>query len=127
MYIGDDIPQLHELIRHIVPVYASVWKDLGLELKIPDYALNTIAMDHAYHPSSSTECCKVMLQKWIRMSSRPTWATLQEALEHLPDPQHDDCKSKLHVFIVFAYTVGLKLFKNYQNALNTYPTSSSEI
>ncbi|XP_065907052.1 NACHT, LRR and PYD domains-containing protein 12-like isoform X2 [Dysidea avara] len=88
-----DVPQLCELNRHIVPVYASVWKDLGLELEIPMYTLNAIAVDHVNHPSWSTECCKVMLQKWIRMSPRPTWARLQEALEHLSDSLHDSCKT----------------------------------
>ncbi|XP_065902698.1 uncharacterized protein [Dysidea avara] len=90
---GNDVPQLRELYRHIVPVYASVWKDLGLELEIPMYTLNAIAVDHASHPSSSTECCKAMLQKWIRMSPRPTWARLEEALGHLPEPLHPGCKS----------------------------------
>ena len=92
--LGNDVPQLRELYRHIVPVYASVWKDLGLELEIPMYTLNAIAVDHASHPSSSTECCKAMLQKWIRMSPRPTWARLEEALGHLPEPLHPGCKSK---------------------------------
>ena len=70
-----------ELHRTIVPVFATRWKHLGIQLKIPENKLDIIK---ANNPSSVTDCCTEMLRKWLQMSAKCTWTELQVAIDHLP-------------------------------------------
>ena len=88
------MPELSELHRDIVPKYAARWKDLGVELKLPVYHLNTIAVDNANHPSHSERCCKAMLQKWMEITPKPTSTILQKAIDHLSLSREGSSKSK---------------------------------
>ena len=86
---GDRNPELSEIHRNIVPVYAARWKDLGVQLKIPIHHLNTIAIDNVHHPSYSQQCCKAMLQKWMESTPNPTWDELQKAIDYLSNLSQD--------------------------------------
>ena len=77
------MPELSELHREIVPKCAARWRDLGIELKIPQHHLNTIAVDNTNHPSYSEQCCKAVLQKWMEITPKPTYTTLQKAFDCL--------------------------------------------
>ena len=87
--IGDKTVDLAELHRSIVPLYATRWKDLGIELRIPMHHINIIAADHAHHPSFSEECCKAVFHKWMEISPKHTWSILQKAINSLPSSSHD--------------------------------------
>ena len=75
------MPELSELHREIVPKCAARWRDLGIELKIPVHHLNTIAVDNTHHPSYSEQCCKAVLQKWMEITPKPAYSTLQKAVD----------------------------------------------
>ena len=87
--LGSEKLEVSELHRHIVPKYAARWKDLGVQLKIPEHHLNTIAVNNTNHPSYCQECCKMMLQKWIEITPNATWSMLQKAIGCLSDSSHD--------------------------------------
>ena len=82
---GSGKPEISELHKHIVPKYAARWRDLGVQLKIPEHHLNTIAVDNTNHPFYSEQCCKGMLQKWMEITLNPTWIMLQMAIGCLSD------------------------------------------
>ena len=75
-----------------MPRYAARWKDLGVQLNIPIHDLDIIAVNNTNHPSYSEQCCKAMLQKWMEMTTKPSWDILQKALDHLPNSSHDKSK-----------------------------------
>ena len=82
---GSEKPEVSELHKHIVPKYAARWRDLGVQLKIPEHHLNTIAVNNANHPSYCEQCCKAMLQKWLKITPNATWSMLHMAIDCLSD------------------------------------------
>ena len=86
---GSGKPEVSELHRNIVPKYAARWRDLGVQLKIPEYHLEAIAVNNTNHPSYSEQCCKAMLQKWMEITPDATWSILQMAIDCLSDSSHN--------------------------------------
>ena len=80
-------PEVSELHRHIE--YAAKWRDLGVQLKIPEHHLNTIAVNNTNHPFYNEQCCKAMLQKWMEITPDATWSILQLATNCLSDSSHN--------------------------------------
>lgn len=67
-----------------MPKVAARWKDLGQELKIPDYHLNTIEANNVHYSSHCEKCCQDMFRKWIQSTVSPSWDILQNAIDSLP-------------------------------------------
>ena len=65
-----------------------------MQLKIPQYHLEAIAVDKINHPSYSAECCKAMLQKWMEITPAVNWFMLQTAIESLL-VDHISCKGEI--------------------------------
>ena len=82
-------PKISELHSRIVPKYAARWRDLGVQLKVPEYHLNTIAVNNTNHPSYCQECCKALLQKWMEITPNATWSMLYMAINCLSDSSHN--------------------------------------
>ena len=89
MYLGNGKPEVKELHTQIVPKCAAKWRDFGVQLKIPEHHLNTIAVDNINHPSYSEQCCKAVLRKWMEITPNPTWRMLQMAVNCLSDSSYD--------------------------------------
>ena len=89
LFSGSGKPEVSELHRHIVPKYAARWRDLGVQLKIPDHDLDTIAANNANHNSYCQDCCKAMLKKWMELTPNATWSLLQMAIDRLSDLFHN--------------------------------------
>ena len=85
---GSEKPEVSELHSRIVPKYAARWRDLGVQLKIPEHHLNTIAVNNTNHPSYCEQCCKAMLQKWLKITPNATWSILHMAIDYLSDSSH---------------------------------------
>ena len=58
----------------------SLWYDIGQELGIEDYRLNTIKADNAGKPNHSVDCAASMFSLWIQMSDVSTYEKLAKAL-----------------------------------------------
>ena len=82
--ICNEKPEISELHRSIVPQYAARWKDLGIQLKIPEHHLDTIAANNKNSQSYSQDCCKAVLKKWMKITPKATRNMLQKAINNLP-------------------------------------------
>ena len=82
--IGNEKPEISELHRSIVPKYAAQWKDLGIQLKIPEHHLDIIAANNKHSQSYCQDCCKAMLKKWMEITPDATRNVLQKAIDDLP-------------------------------------------
>ena len=74
---GDDIPELCDLYKNIIPQYAAYWEALGAFLGLKDYEIAVISRDYA---NRSTESCAAMLRKWLQKGDQPTWGKLDDAI-----------------------------------------------
>lgn len=81
---GGATPELRELHNRIVPVWASKWKELGEAIGLPPHELETISVNHGYHPRRSEECCKVVLKTWLERDVTASWNKLDEAISSIP-------------------------------------------
>ena len=82
--IGDDTPQLGELLTNIVEQYAVYWEELGRKLGLKDYQLANISENNASLRSRRVEtCCRDVLEKWLKEISSPTWGKLDDVIKSL--------------------------------------------
>jgi len=70
------------MANHIVPKWASTWKQLGEHLNIEDYLLKNIEKDYSNDCEGS---CSKMLQEWLDMNSNASWEVLIKALDKLAE------------------------------------------
>ena len=77
---GDDIPELCDLHKYIVPQYAARWEALGAFLGLKSYEIDVISKDYA---NRSADGCAVMLRKWLQKVDQPTWGKLDDAINLL--------------------------------------------
>ena len=73
--------QLKDLLRYAVPRVSSKWEEVGLQLDIEPYVLETVKADH----SDVEARCKAMFQKWLHSGEgtgkQPrTWESVLEAV-----------------------------------------------
>jgi len=66
-----------ELQRYVTPQYATNWRKIGVELGLADAKLDIIRADY---PHSVEECCRVMLQEWLKEDTTPSWKKLFTAI-----------------------------------------------
>ena len=85
VFLGDRKLQMLELSKNVVPKYAAVWRDLGMQLKIPSERLDAIAVNHGNHPHFAQQCCTAVLRKWLDITPNATWNMLRQAIDSLPD------------------------------------------
>ena len=73
--------QLKDLVRCAVPRVSPKWDEVGLQLDIEPYVLETVKADH----SDVETQCKAMFQKWLHngegTGKQPrTWESVLEAV-----------------------------------------------
>ena len=90
---GDLQPQIKDLNDHVVLQAAVKWKDLGVQLLLPQHQgiLDIIEKDHS---NDNVTCCKCVLKKWLDTTTDATWNQLISALRS-PGVQLDYLASQL--------------------------------
>ena len=73
---GNDRPTERDFNIHVVPNYATKWRELGALLGLASSKLDIIEYDH---PHSCEERCKAVLRKWLKIDVCATWGKLVEA------------------------------------------------
>ena len=71
---------MKSLLSSVAEECAPDWYRLGLQLDIPDSALQVIVTDH------HNDCQKgmlMMLQKWLNICPNPTWRAVVTALRKI--------------------------------------------
>ncbi|XP_065900889.1 uncharacterized protein [Dysidea avara] len=79
---GKERPPLKDMANHIVPKWASTWKELGVHLNIEDHLLRNIEKDFSNDCEGS---CSKMLQEWLDMNRNASWEVLIDALDKLAE------------------------------------------
>ena len=59
--------------------YCELWRSIGYKLGLEDDVLTVI---HSNHPVQAMECFREVLQKWLKQDVRPTWSTLELAINN---------------------------------------------
>ena len=76
------IPNLSDLTMALCNRLADKWKRLGVYLRLPKAALDTINREN------SEDCLVEMLDCWLKqVNPPPSWTTIIEAIEVLGDKQ----------------------------------------
>ena len=69
-----------DLNRYVTRKHATMWRDVGLELKLEHSVLKGIEKDN---PQDTTNCFKEVLDKWLRLTPSATWKELEIALTNV--------------------------------------------
>ena len=81
---GHCRPLLKDLCKHVVPVIADKWEDIGVQLLDSDLleqrVLEVIAADH---PHSVEDCCKRMFDKWLSTQDKANWNQVIGAIQNI--------------------------------------------
>ena len=75
--IENDTPKMIYLNRYVTKEYATMWRDVGLELNLQPSVLNTI---EANNPQDAVKRFEVVLDKWLKLAYKATWRELEVAL-----------------------------------------------
>ena len=68
---------MRDLNRYVTKKHATMWRDVGLELKLKRSVLVTIALNN---PQDSVNCFEEVLDKWLKLTPSATWKELEIAL-----------------------------------------------
>ena len=55
-----------------------IWKNIGMELDLPDATLSIIENDNRH---SVERCCNEMLRQWLKSDSSASWQKLLTAID----------------------------------------------
>ena len=66
---------LHNLVT---PHYAAHWREIGVQLQLPDGILDIIDYDHHRR---AEDCCNAMWERWLDVDSQASWSKVIEAVE----------------------------------------------
>ena len=70
-------PQMRDLYRYVIRLYATEWRVVGLELNLKTTKLNTISKDN---PNNSEACFEKTLYTWLQSYPDATWRILEVAI-----------------------------------------------
>ena len=76
---GCDRPTMKDLKDHVVPLVATEWYDLGIQL-LHQNELKSIALNTRNNPNM---CCEQMFYKWLMMDQIASWNKLIHAVEDI--------------------------------------------
>ena len=68
-------PELKDLCKYVLPVYAAHWQKIGIFLNIQPGQLNVIKLLHAHG------CCVDLFIKWLEGKDNVTWEKIFEAID----------------------------------------------
>ena len=77
-------PSMKDLNKHVIPLVATKWYDLGLELLETKHEreLNTIEKDSKVEGAKT--CCRKMFSKWLEtQSDNASWDQLIQAVKNI--------------------------------------------
>ena len=78
MFVEAERPELRDLCRHVLPLYAAHWWEIGIFLSIKPSQLEVIKADH---PSDANRCCSVLFIRWLQGTENITWEKMFEAID----------------------------------------------
>ena len=77
LFIVTERPELRDLCRYVLPLYAAHWKKIGIFLCIQSRQLEVIQSNN---PADANGCCTDLFIKWLQGTENITWEKLFEAI-----------------------------------------------
>ena len=77
-FIETERPELRDLCRYVLPLYAAHWWEIGIFLNIKPGQLEVIKSDN---PADANRCCSVLFIKWLQGTGNITWEKMFEAID----------------------------------------------
>ena len=71
---------MKDLGNHVVPRWASKWKQLGTQLGICEESMEILSCNFPYN---CERCCSEMLAKWLDLNRDACWGDLIAAIDKL--------------------------------------------
>ena len=76
--IGSERPELKDLCRYVLPLYAAHWQKIGIFLNIQPGQLDVIKFNN---PTDAHGCCIGLFNKWLEGEDNVTWEKMFEAID----------------------------------------------
>ena len=80
VFAGHELPTLKDLVKHVVPLYAADWREIGFALGLPNSILKIIKADN---PTSVRDCCYNVFKSWIGLNPDASWKIVLNAINSL--------------------------------------------
>ena len=77
-FIETERPDIKDLCRYVLPLYAAHWKKIGIFLNIKLGQLKVIKLDN---PTDANGCCIDLFGKWLLGTDNITWEKMFEAID----------------------------------------------
>ena len=77
-FIETERPDIRDLCKYVVPLYAAHWKKIGIFLNIKSGQLEVIKLDN---PTDTNGCCINLFEKWLLGTDDVTWKKMFEAID----------------------------------------------
>lgn len=71
-------PEIKDLCKHVLPLYADQWETIGIFLDIQPVELKVINSDN---PKNTKGCCRNLFIKWLEGTRNVTWENMFEAID----------------------------------------------
>ena len=78
--VENERPDIKDLCRYVLPLYAAKWKRIGIFLGVQPGQLEIIKSNN---PADTEECCTDLFIKWLEGSEGVTWGKMFEAIDLL--------------------------------------------
>jgi len=78
IYIETKRPELRDLCRYVLPLYAAHWWEIGIFLNINQGQLEVIRLNK---PANANGCCSALFDKWLQGTDNATWEKMFEAID----------------------------------------------
>ena len=76
-------PSMKDLNKHVIPLVATRWYDLGLELLETKHERELDIIETNYE-NNATKCCRKMFSKWLEtQSDNASWDQLIQAVKNI--------------------------------------------
>ena len=76
-------PLMRDLNKHVIPLVATRWFDLGLELLETEHERELDIIETNYE-NNATKCCRKMFSKWLEIKSdSASWDQLIQAVKNI--------------------------------------------
>ena len=86
---------MKDLNKHVIPLVATRWYDLGLELLEAKYVRN-LEIIEADNRDDVSKCCRQMFMKWLDIQTDASWSQLIQAVKSI---ELNDVAASIEQFI----------------------------
>ena len=76
-FIEAERPDIRDLCRYVLPLYAAHWWEIGIFLNIMPGQLELIKLNN---PANANRCCIDLFLKWLQGTDDVTWEKMFEAI-----------------------------------------------